>query len=355
MLKPIAFLGWSLLAVPWAAAQTFDFPGAAVDDPAALSKAMPELARAVIAVYREDDRPTYLDNLFRLQTVAGRYADAIATLTELRGLRTKSSASPQAGATDVQYEVFARAKVLQGQDGSPFDAAFQRVFREVFGRLDDRTSALVMRALSIEETGGGSLAVDFSAMERDVHDALQAQKGKGSIALPEALRLIRAYQVEEAYRSFKPLIPALIAEDDARRYVIERDIQVKTPDGATVCTLAVRPRKATRRLPALLEFTIYADPLTMMSEARRSASNGYAGVEGLTRGKGCSPDQPVPYEHDGRDAAAVIDWISRQAWSDGRVGMFGGSYNGFTQWAAAKQRPKALKGMMPAVTVAPGI
>ena len=74
----------------------------------------------------------------------------------------------------------------------------------------------------------------------------------------------------------------------------------------------------------------------MLDEARRTASNGYAGVEGLTRGKGCSPDAPVPYEHDGSDAAAVIDPISRQPWSDGRVGMYGGSYEGFTQWAAAK-------------------
>jgi putative CocE/NonD family hydrolase len=73
------------------------------------------------------------------------------------------------------------------------------------------------------------------------------------------------------------------------------------------------------------------------------------------RGKGRSPDVPVPYEHDGDDARAVIDWISKQPWGDGRVGMYGGSYNGFTQWAAAKHIPPALKAMMPSVAVAPGI
>ena len=31
----------------------------------------------------------------------------------------------------------------------------------------------------------------------------------------------------------------------------------------------------------------------------------------------------MPYEHDGKDAAAVIDWISQQPWSDGRVAMLG--------------------------------
>ena len=54
-----------------------------------------------------------------------------------------------------------------------------------------------------------------------------------------------------------------------------------------------------------------------------------------------------PFEHDGADAAAVIDWIARQPWSDGRVGMYGGSYNSFAQWAATKHRPPALKAIAP--------
>ena len=56
-----------------------------------------------------------------------------------------------------------------------------------------------------------------------------------------------------------------------------------------------------------------------------------------------------------RSVTPLIDWISKQAWSDGQVGMYGGSYEGFTQWAAAKHMPKALKALMPSVTVAPGI
>jgi len=35
--------------------------------------------------------------------------------------------------------------------------------------------------------------------------------------------------------------------------------------------------------------------------------------------------------------------------------MYGGSYEGFTQWAAAKHHPKALASIMPSVAVAPGI
>jgi len=83
----------------------------------------------VITVYREDDRRKYLDNLFRLQIVAGQYADAIKTLAALRALRAKS-VSPQDGATDVQYEVFARA--MQRAAGSHLEVEeLRRAFHEV--------------------------------------------------------------------------------------------------------------------------------------------------------------------------------------------------------------------------------
>lgn len=333
-----------MMAPPPLAAQQFDFPAAAAEDVAALSRLMPGLARDVIAIYRDEDRRSYLDNLFRLQTVAGQNAEAAASLAALRALGADGG-SPQAGAARILYEIFVAAKLRESMEGAPFEEAFQRAFRETLGRQDDRTAALTMRALG----------VDLTAVRQTLNDALEPQKGKSTIALADALALIRAYQAEQAFRSFAPLAAPLIAEDDERRYLIEKDVAVRAPDGATVCALVVRPRAASGRLPALLNFTIYANPQTLLEEARRTASHGYAGVEGLTRGKGCSPDKPVPYEHDGADAAAVIDWISRQAWSDGRVGMYGGSYEGFTQWAAAKHRPKALKALMPSVTAAPGI
>lgn len=339
----IAFV--CVVAAPRAAAQQFDFPGAAAEDPAALSKSIHGLAEHVIAAYRDEDRDRHLDNLFRLQLVAGRYTEALKSLTELRALRA-GNPSPQVRFNSFLYEIIARAEAEQAERGTPLEEALRRSSRAVLGRLDDRTSALVMRALTL---------ADVSFLRRDLNNSLARQKGKDAVSLPDALRLVRSYLAEEVYRSFAPLTPALVREDDERRYLIDRDIPVRTPDGATVCALVVRPRAAAGRLTALLNFTIYADSNQLMSEARRTASNGYAGVEGLTRGKGCSPDSPVPYEHDGADAAALIEWISRQSWSDGRVGMYGGSYEGFAQWAAAKHMPKALKALMPSVTAAPAI
>jgi putative CocE/NonD family hydrolase len=150
-----------------------------------------------------------------------------------------------------------------------------------------------------------------------------------------------------------PAASAITAED-VRLYDIQQDVQIRTPDGATICALVMRPRTASR-VPTILEFTIYADPRTMAREARLAAVHSYAGVVGLTRGKGCSPDAPVPFEHDGDDADTLIDWIAAQPWSDGKVGMYGGSYNGFTTWAATKHKPKALTAIMVGAPEGPAI
>lgn len=303
---------------------------------------MPDLAKAVAASYKDKDRRTYLDGLFRLQIVAGQYARAAETLSTLRGLPQAPSA--WSATNYAQYDIFVRARLLEAA-GASFDDAFKRSFHQVVDSADDRGSALIVRRF----------AVNNSLFQNDLGAALSKQRGRSDISLVDALALMRTYQLAQMYESFAPQTAALIAEDDRRRYIIDEDHLITTADGSRICALIVRPRSSARRLATLLEFTIYGDPRANLSEARRTASNGYVGVEALTRGKGCSPERPVPYEHDGSDAAAVIDWISRQPWSDGRVGMFGGSYNSFAEWAAAKHMPRALKALMPSVSNAPGI
>ncbi len=130
---------------------------------------------------------------------------------------------------------------------------------------------------------------------------------------------------------------------------------IQTRDGATLSAIIALPdSRGAQKLPAILQFTIYAEPQKQKAELEAMASRGYAGVIAYTRGKYQSPDAIVPYEHDGADAHAVIDWISKQPWSDGRVGMIGGSYSGFTAWAAAKRRHPALKAIAVSAAAIPG-
>ncbi|MGH8128382.1 MAG: CocE/NonD family hydrolase [Gammaproteobacteria bacterium] len=305
------------------------------------SPAMAKLARTLLKTYSTKDRETRLDNLFRLQSIAGEPVKALATLAELRRLRIQNH-SMQARARDLQFVILAKARKM----GPLSQQSFAAAFHNVVGRLDDKTADLVVREINVNPAYY-PFALRFA-------DALKVAKAKPQLSPADALALVRAYQLYNAYRAFAAYAAPLIAAEDTRHYAIE-NAQVKTTDGASISVVVVRPRKMHGKLPALLNFTIYADPQSSLNEARRSAANGYIGVEGFTRGKMHSPDKPVAYEDDGKDADAVIEWIARQPWSDGRVGMYGGSYEGFTQWAAAKHLPKALKALMPSVSAAPGI
>lgn len=303
------------------------------------------LAGEVLAVYKDDDREKYLSNLSALQAVAGQYPKAVQSFVALRDFRRTARVS-NAAWRDLQFEIYVRAKAAASVQKLPFDEAYKQAFRGMFGQLDDRTSARSIPLFNV---------VDESWMDPALQSDLDAQNGKSSIALDAAVALVRDYESVQAYRDSASLRSALIAEDDSRRYTIERDIQVKTRDGATICALMARPRASIGRLPTLLLFTIYYDFADNLNDARLTAAHGYASVVGFTRGKACSPDKPVPYEHDGADAASLIEWITAQTWSDGRVGMYEGSYNGFTQWAAAKYMPKGLRAMMTGAPAAPGI
>jgi putative CocE/NonD family hydrolase len=327
--------------VPSASAQQIRFATAA--DDANLARTMPALATKVIALYREDDQERFLGNRFRLQLVAGQYPQAIETIRSLRQLRAAHGAN--AAALYVQYELYAEARARQRAGRIAFSEAFAQAFRAAHAGLDDNT------ALQVQS----SLGANLGAMQEDLRNALKAQKGKRSVALADAIDLLRKYQVRQAYAAILPRVGKLMAEDDARRYVVANDVLVRTPDGARIAALVVRPIAVSKPLPALLEFTIYANDDWSLMDAKRAAAHGYAGVVAYTRGKGRSPDAVVPYEHDGDDARAVIDWISRQPWGDGRVGMYGGSYNSFAQWAAAKRMPRALKALMTSASAAPGI
>ena len=124
---------------------------------------------------------------------------------------------------------------------------------------------------------------------------------------------------------------------------------------ASACVIhasVVRPGGAKGPLPTLLRFTL--DPAE--DDAQRSAVKGYVGVTAYVRGR--TPDgkgAAWPFVRDGEDAAAVIDWIARQPWSDGRVGMLGDGYSGYAAWAAARRKPAALQAIATIAPMAPGI
>jgi uncharacterized protein len=147
----------------------------------------------------------------------------------------------------------------------------------------------------------------------------------------------------------------LVLSAVAAPFATADDVLIKTRDGATLsANLALPDLKQGQRLPTILVFDIYANPESLKAQAEEFAARGYAGVVADVRGKRLSPDKVVPYEHDAEDTHTVLDWIVKQPWSDGKVGMIGGSYSGFTAWAATKRRHPALKGIAVSAAAIPG-
>ncbi|MBO1255967.1 CocE/NonD family hydrolase [Alteromonas sp. 5E99-2] len=168
-----------------------------------------------------------------------------------------------------------------------------------------------------------------------------------NLSSEQAVRLVSNYQLYRVYDKILPISQRLLPEVLATRYIIEPDVLIKTKDGVTLSAVVVRQRGSKGKQPSAFQFTIYADEKWHINSAVRAASNGYVGVIANTRGKRSSLSEIVPWEHDGKDANEVIDWISKQSWSNGDVVMYGGSYNGFTQWAATKYMHPALKAIAP--------
>jgi putative CocE/NonD family hydrolase len=137
-------------------------------------------------------------------------------------------------------------------------------------------------------------------------------------------------------------------------YYIRDSVLIPTRDGHSIWSIIVLKKAFARPLPAILFFTTYYEGTGDSYFGKISADREYAGVVAYSRGIRTNIDDYAPYEHDGNDAYDVIDWISRQSWCDGRVGMFGGSYTGFVQWSAAKRIHPALKTIVPQVAVMPG-
>lgn len=79
-------------------------------------------------------------------------------------------------------------------------------------------------------------------------------------------------------------------------------------------------------------------------DTRRLVANGYVHVVVQPRGVGKSEGQVFQEEWDHYD---TIEWIARQPWSNGKVGMIGISAFAGEQWRAAAQHPPALKAIFP--------
>lgn len=333
------------LAPSWAWAEGFGFRAPASTSDPDLPAVMRDLAERMLPVYQELEPERYLANLSALQLAVGDYPAAYDTRRSLRERRRVQNAGRPVDKAII-YDLYVKAKAIQARDRIGFAQAFRQAFGEIIPRLSSRDLQTVAAWLETPQPGFRD------ALQKSL-DRLQA---KDTITLDEALDLVWVYVAFDAYRSFGPLVDALVADEDSRRYVVDDDVVIRTAAGNRIHAIVIRPTDASKPLPALLEFTIYDSK----GEAKAAAAHDYVGVVAYTRGRkeaglGRSRGKVLPFQYDGEDARAVIAWITQQPWSDGRVGMMGDGYAGFAAWAAAMRLPSALKAIATYSPMAPGI
>jgi putative CocE/NonD family hydrolase len=141
---------------------------------------------------------------------------------------------------------------------------------------------------------------------------------------------------------------------------VDRNIPVAMPDGIHLLTDHYAP-EAEGEFPTILirtpygrgkELDLWGGYALAELPAQRFAERGYhVIVQGV---RGCFDSEGVfePHVNEASDGQAAVEWIAQQPWFNGKLGTWGPSYLGYTQWATAAGNHPSLQAMVPMITSA---
>jgi len=131
--------------------------------------------------------------------------------------------------------------------------------------------------------------------------------------------------------------------------VVKLDVKVPMRDGIQLSTNIFLPNEE-GSFPTILVRTPYGNGDANKGTPRAYAQAGYAYVIQDTRGRFESQGIFNPHMDEAQDGYDTQEWISKQAWCNGKIGTTGPSYVGFTQWISAPLGSPAVKAMFPMLT-----
>jgi putative CocE/NonD family hydrolase len=141
----------------------------------------------------------------------------------------------------------------------------------------------------------------------------------------------------------------LKAADDI---VVERDVMLPTRDGILLATDIYRPAINGRPLDERRPVVLSRSPYNKTRErdvllAEFLVRHGYVAAIQDIRGRYASEGEFTKYSvHEAPDGYDTIEWLARQPYANGRVGMWGTSYAAHAQADAAKLNPPSLRAML---------
>jgi hypothetical protein len=174
---------------------------------------------------------------------------------------------------------------------------------------------------------------------------------KASLPLPTRVALILSLILLIATSLAAQVIPPT--------YATMKKVQTTIPmkDGVRLAVNLYMPEgaKANDKFPVILEYLPYRKDDWSLARDWNLHSyfvrRGYVTARVDIRGTGASEGNPPDREYsdqEQQDGLEVIDWLSKQAWSNGNVGMMGISWGGFNAIQMALLHPPALKAIIAA-------
>jgi putative CocE/NonD family hydrolase len=305
-----------------------------------LHKAMPVVAKQVIPLYKEEDPATYWDNMLRYKLVAADYTGCIQALDSIQKQFENDTweGNPALG---IQFRSYALAKQFFKSD---FDKTFTDTLASLYNRLPETAKPFT------EQFFGA----DTASLRNNLLQQLERLKNADSVLLTEACTLLRTYNSWNVLTQTGVMAKNFLRAEDDKKYITQDSVLMPGSNSTKLSAVIVRSKKLTAPAPVVIMYNIYAGAGDK-TIAKTAAEKGYVGIVINTRGKRNSPFATEPFEHDGADVYYALDWISKQPWCNGKAGMYGGSYLGFSQWSAAKKLHPVLKTIVPQVSVGIGI
>jgi hypothetical protein len=133
-------------------------------------------------------------------------------------------------------------------------------------------------------------------------------------------------------------------EPPAYKVRVEKDVMIPMRDGARLAADIYFPA-GLEKAPVILIRTPYGKSQKLVLGRNNMpellARRGFILIMQDVRGRFRSEGEFYPFVHDGPDGMDTIAWIGRQPWQSGRLGTYGASYLGTTQWFESPGEPLA--------------
>lgn len=218
------------------------------------------------------------------------------------------------------------------------------LFRQVIAAGYRKTSALYYMAIAQGDMG--AMAAAYATL-----DTMMAAgfRNKYGLLTDSMLVTLRSDERWPAFISEVWGTAEMPEVSQPLRFVEQRDgVEISMRDGTKLAATLMMP-EGEGTFPTVLVRTPYGRVFEWGNRVHWAA-RGYVLVAQDVRGRGDSEGNFDPWMNERTDGFDTIDWITRQPWSNGRVGMIGASYAAQVQWLAAAERHPALDAIIPIVS-----